>query len=75
MTLLNGILNTDQASKILGVSYSQFMRKYSKMIESAQIHDRGPRLYMESDILNFKSQMGKEVDEEECDSGRSLQEA
>ena len=38
------------ASEMLGVTYPTFQKKYSGKIPSIQLHRRGPRLYLISDI-------------------------
>lgn len=53
MALPKGFESTDTAAKLMGVTYSQFMRLYSKEIPSLQIHKRGPRLYEQKQILRF----------------------
>lgn len=53
MALPKGFESTDTAAKLMGVTYSQFMRLYSTEIPSLQIHKRGPRLYEQKQILRF----------------------
>ena len=49
-----GYLTSAVAAKRLDCTYPVFMRKYSKTLDCVQIHERGPRLFLEEAVERLR---------------------
>ncbi len=54
-----GWLKSPEVAAILGLTESQFRRRH-KEISSIQLHKNGPRLFKETDVLNYAENINRE---------------
>ncbi len=59
MTIPGYLTSADSAQR-LNCSYPVFMRKYSKTLDCVQLHDRGPRLFLEDAVEKLRKTLCEE---------------
>ena len=63
MKISGNLLTSAASAERLNCSYPVFMRKYSKILECVQLHERGPRLFVEEAVEQLRQSLESNVEQ------------